>query len=55
MHIFSRQFAYNVNDAALSIAQSIRFDCLKILWTEVDINLEVTGFVYEIWHMKCLF
>ena len=32
---------YNVNDAALSMVQSIRFDCLKILWTEVGINLEV--------------
>ena len=31
----------NVNDAALSTVQSIRFDCLKILWTEVGINLEV--------------
>ena len=31
----------NVNEAALSMVQSIRFDCLKILWTEVGINLEV--------------
>ena len=32
---------HNVNDAALSMVQSIRFDCLKILWTEVGVNLEV--------------
>ena len=32
---------YNVNDAALSMAPSIRFDCLKISRTEVGINLEV--------------
>ena len=30
-----------VNDVAYSMAQSIRFDCLKILRTEVSINLEV--------------
>ena len=32
---------YNVNDAAHSMVQSIRFDCLKISRTEVSINLEV--------------
>ena len=32
---------YNVNDAAHSMARSIRFDCLKISQTEVGINLEV--------------
>ena len=32
---------HNVNDAALSMVQSIRFDCLKMLWTEVGVNLEV--------------
>ena len=32
---------YDVNDAAHSMAQSIRFDCLKILRTEVGMNLEV--------------
>ena len=30
-----------VNDVAYSMARSIRFDCLKILRTEVSINLEV--------------
>ena len=32
---------YNVNAAAESTTRSIRFDCLKILRTEVGINLEV--------------
>ena len=32
---------FAVNDAAHSMAQSIRFDCLKISRTEVGINLEV--------------
>ena len=32
---------YNVNDTAHSMAQSIRYDCLKILQTEVGMNLEV--------------
>ena len=38
---------YNVNDAAYSMAQSIRFDCLKILQTEDSINLEVN------WNCLC--
>ena len=42
---------YNVNDAAHSMARSIRFDCLKISWTEVGINFEVNSFVYAIWHI----
>ena len=32
---------HNVNEAAHSMAQSIRIDCLKITRTEVGINLEV--------------
>ena len=40
MQIFSCQFVY-CNDVAYSMARSIRFDCLKILRTEVSINLEV--------------
>ena len=32
---------YNVNDAAHSVARSVRFDCLRISRTEVSINLEV--------------
>ena len=32
---------YNVNDAAHTMVQSVRFDCLKISRTEVSINLEV--------------
>ena len=42
---------YNVNDAAHSMARSIRFDCLKISWTEVGINFDVNSFVYAIWHV----
>ena len=40
MQSFSRHL-YNVNEAAHGMARSIRFDCLKILRTEVGINLEV--------------
>ena len=36
---------YNANDAAHSMAQSIRFNCLKISQTEVGINLEVNIFL----------
>ena len=32
---------YNVNDAAHSLARSVKCDCLKISQTEVGINLEV--------------
>ena len=32
---------YPINQKPCSMATPIRFDCLKILWTEVDINLEV--------------
>ena len=50
MQIFSRSL-YNVNDVAHSMARSIRFDCLKISWTEVGINFKVNSFVYVIWHI----
>ena len=32
---------YNVNDTTHSMARSIRFDCLKISWTKVGIDMEV--------------
>ena len=38
---------YDVNYAIHSMAQSIRFDCLKILKTEDGINLEVN------WNCLC--
>ena len=33
---------YNVNDTTHSMVRSIRFDCLKISWTKVGMNMEVT-------------
>ena len=36
---------------ACSMAWYIGSDCLKMSRTEVGINLEVTGFVYAIWHI----
>ena len=52
-----------MNDAAHSIVQSIRFDCLKISRTEVSINFEVNWLsVCDLFmtkakqgKMKCLF
>ena len=57
---------HNVYDAAHSMVQSIRFDCLKISRTEVIINLEVNwlcvcNLAHFLWQkqiklsIKCLF
>ena len=48
---------FDVNDAAHSMAQAIRFDCLKISRTEVSINLEVNWLMTKAKQakIKCLF
>ena len=48
---------FDVNDAAHGMAQSIRFDCLKIFRTEVSINLEVNWLMTKAKQakIKCLF
>ena len=42
---------FDVNDATHSMAQSFRFDCLKISQAEVSINLEVNWLCHAIWHI----
>ena len=53
--IFLVPSLYNVNHAAHSMALSIKFDVWKYSRQNLVYFWKLTGFVYAIRHMKCLF